>query len=123
MHEAGFEMPRTEKLEQCALGIRVAHDHVGRQRFTAGEHDAGDAIAIERDALYRRGETNGRTCGCGRPGECLAHRTHTAGRQGHAVFEGYVIELRSVDPYPVTPALPPAQDYTVTLFVDLAPSE
>jgi hypothetical protein len=40
-----------------------------------------------------------------------------------AVFEGYVIELRSVDPYPVTPALPPAQDYTVTLFVDLAHSE
>jgi len=37
-----------------------------------------------------------------------------------AVFEGYVIELRSVDPYPATPALPRVQDYTVTLFVDVA---
>lgn len=39
------------------------------------------------------------------------------------VFEGYVIELRNVDPYPVTPGLPPAWHYTVTLFVDLAPAE
>ena len=38
-----------------------------------------------------------------------------------ASFEGYVIELRSVDPYPATPAPPRAQDYTVTLFVDVAP--
>ena len=37
-----------------------------------------------------------------------------------AVFEGYVIELRSVDPYPATPTPPRAQDYTVTLFVDIA---
>ena len=37
-----------------------------------------------------------------------------------AVFEGYVIELRSVDPYPATPAPLPVQDYTVTLFVDVA---
>ena len=37
-----------------------------------------------------------------------------------AVFEGYVIELRSVDPYPATPSLPRAQDYTVTLYVDVA---
>jgi hypothetical protein len=37
-----------------------------------------------------------------------------------AIFEGHVIELRSVDPYPVTPGLPPAWQYTVTLFVDVA---
>src|SRR5688572_23420688 len=37
-----------------------------------------------------------------------------------ATFQGYVIELRSVDPYPATPALPRAEDYTVTLFVDAA---
>jgi hypothetical protein len=37
-----------------------------------------------------------------------------------AVFEGYVIELRSVDPYPAAPTPPRAQDYTVTLFVDVA---
>ena len=37
-----------------------------------------------------------------------------------AVFEGHVIELRSVDPYPATPGLPPAWHYTVTLFVDVA---
>lgn len=38
-----------------------------------------------------------------------------------AIFQGYVIELRRVDPYPATPARPLAQDYTVTLFVDTAP--
>lgn len=37
-----------------------------------------------------------------------------------AEFEGYVIELRNVDPYPATPQLPRAQDYTLTLFVDVA---
>jgi hypothetical protein len=37
-----------------------------------------------------------------------------------AVFEGYVVELRSVDPYPATPAPPRAQDYTITLFVAVA---
>ena len=37
-----------------------------------------------------------------------------------ATFEGYVIELRSVDPYPATFPLPPAQDFTVTLFVEAA---
>ena len=84
MHEAGFEMARAQQLEQRALGIRVAHDHVGRQRFTTGEHDARNAIAIERDVLYRRGETNGCARGRGRLGEGVAHRAHAAGRQGHA---------------------------------------
>ena len=37
-----------------------------------------------------------------------------------AVFEGYAIELRSVDPYPMTTALPNVQDYEATLFVDVA---
>lgn len=37
------------------------------------------------------------------------------------VFEGYAIELRSVDPYPVAAAPPRAQDYTVTLLVGIAP--
>ena len=37
-----------------------------------------------------------------------------------AVFEGYLIELRSVEPYPATPAPPRAQDYTVTLLVGAA---
>jgi hypothetical protein len=34
-----------------------------------------------------------------------------------AVFEGYAIELRSVDPYPVAAAPRRAEDYTVTLLV------
>lgn len=38
-----------------------------------------------------------------------------------AVFEGYLIELRKVNPYPDTPTLPPPQDYLVTLFVEAAP--
>jgi hypothetical protein len=37
-----------------------------------------------------------------------------------AVFENTMIELRRVDPYPVTPAPPRAEDYTVTLFVEFA---
>jgi len=37
-----------------------------------------------------------------------------------AEFEGYSIELRSVDPYPMTTALPNVQDYEATLFVDVA---
>jgi hypothetical protein len=37
-----------------------------------------------------------------------------------AVFEGYAIELRSVDPYPVAVAPPRAEDYTVTLLVGIA---
>jgi hypothetical protein len=37
-----------------------------------------------------------------------------------ATFEGYVIELRSVDPYPANPGLPIVENYTVTLLVDYA---
>ena len=37
-----------------------------------------------------------------------------------ATFQGYVIELRSVDPYPATPVVPNPEFYTVTLFVDAA---
>ena len=37
-----------------------------------------------------------------------------------AEFDGTVIELRKVDPYPATPSLPRAQDYTLTLFVAAA---
>ena len=37
-----------------------------------------------------------------------------------AVFDKYVIELRAVDPYPMTTALPHVQDYVATLFVDVA---
>ena len=39
-----------------------------------------------------------------------------------ATFEGYLIELRGVEPYPPTPAPIPVQDYAATLFVDAAQS-
>jgi hypothetical protein len=37
-----------------------------------------------------------------------------------ALFEDYAIELRRVDPYPAAHPPAPAQDYAVTLFVELA---
>lgn len=35
-----------------------------------------------------------------------------------AVFEGYFVELRNLDPYPATFAVPLPQNYTATVFVD-----
>ena len=60
---------------------------------------------------------------------CLASRRAREHDEAHvhgksfpvrAEFEGYSIELRSVDPYPMTTALPNVQDYEATLFVDVA---
>ena len=67
MHEAGLEMARAEQLEQRALGIRVADDHVGRERLAAREQHARDAIAIERDVSSpgvesANGRAGGRRC-------------------------------------------------------------
>jgi len=39
-----------------------------------------------------------------------------------AVFEGHVIELRNVEPYPMTTGPYNPQNYTLTLFVDVAPT-
>lgn len=35
-----------------------------------------------------------------------------------AVFEGYFVELRRLDPYPATAGIPQPQNYTATVFVD-----
>jgi len=61
------------------------------------------------------------TASRGRATNVLELNTH-AQFPTRVIFEGLLIELRRVEPYPATPALPAAQAYTVTLFIDVAPA-